>query len=89
MSMFDSYFQKLQPSFEVDPMLLRLFVKVTALEEVSLLFGKIPTSILLMRLTEESTSGNQVLMAIKSMYYINVLAGTYNCTKGAMQVAKL
>ena len=60
MSVFNSYFQELQPIFKFDPLLLRLFIKVTALEDLHLLIGKAPTSILLMRLVEESAYGNKV-----------------------------
>ena len=55
-----SYIQELQPLFEIDPLLLRLFVKVTAFVDLESLIGKIPSSILLMRLAEECTSVYQV-----------------------------
>ena len=61
MSVFNSYIQELQPLFKIDPLLLRLFVKVTALEDLQLLIGKVPASILLMRLAEECTYGYQVI----------------------------
>ena len=51
--MLNSYIQELQPFFETDPLLLRFFVKITALEDLQLLISKIPSSILLMRLAEE------------------------------------
>ena len=57
---YDSYVQELQPLFEIDPLLMRLFVKVTALEDLELLIVKIPSSIILMRLTEECASAYQV-----------------------------
>ena len=60
MYMFNSCYQELQPLFQIDPLLLRLFVKVTALEDIQLLISKVPTSILLMRLAEECTYGHQV-----------------------------
>lgn len=59
-SMFIRYTEELQPIFKIDPLLLRLFVKVVALEDLHLLIAKVPTSILLMRLVEESTNENQV-----------------------------
>ena len=61
MSVFNSCIQELQPLFEIDPLLLRLFVKVTAVEDLQLLISKVPTSILLMRLVEECSSGYQVI----------------------------
>ena len=63
----NSYIDELQPLFEIDPLLLRLFVKVVALDEIHLLIGKVPTSILLMRLAEESTEGNQVIYQYMKM----------------------
>ena len=68
MHVFNSYIQELQPLFKIDPLLLRLFVKVTALEDVQLLIGKVPTSILLMRLAEECTSGYQVIHMYKAIF---------------------
>ena len=56
-SVFYSYIQKLQPIFKIDPFLLRLFVKITALEDLQMLINKVPTSILLMRLAEEFNHG--------------------------------
>ena len=58
---FISYIQELQPLFEIDPLLLRLFVKVTAFVDLESLFGKVPSSILLIRLAEECTSAYQVM----------------------------
>ena len=55
------YFEELRSLFAFDPLLLRLFVKVTALDEISALIGKVPTSIVLMRLAEESTRENKVI----------------------------
>ena len=65
--MSNSYTQELQPLFEFDPLLLRFFVKVIALQELFLLIGKVPISILLVRLAEESTYENQVLLSTLSM----------------------
>ena len=56
-SVFCSYIQKLQPLFKIDPFLIRLFVKVTALEDLQMLISKVPSSILLMRLSEEFSHG--------------------------------
>ena len=40
--------------FEVDPFLLRLFVrKLEVAAGISFLFGKVPTSLVIMRLAEE------------------------------------
>ena len=49
----DSYLEELQPSFEIDPLLLRFFVYRTPLNKLSSLFGKIPISVVLMRLAQE------------------------------------
>ena len=68
--MSNSYIQELQPLFKIDPLLLRLFVKVTALEEISLLIGKVPTSILLVRLAEECTQENQVIYQFLYCVYV-------------------
>lgn len=57
---FNRYIQELQPLFETDPLLLRLFVKVVAVEDLKLLINKVPMSMLLMRLTEELTYGYKV-----------------------------
>ena len=61
MFVFNSYIQELQPMFEIDPLLQRLFVKVTSLEDLPKLIGHVPISILLMRLSEELIHGNQVI----------------------------
>ena len=58
---YNRYFEELHSLFVFDPLLLRLFVKVTALDEIFILIGKVPTSIVLMRLAEESTKGNKVI----------------------------
>ena len=63
LSVFNSYIQELQPLFKIDPLLLRLFVKITALEDLQLLIGKVPNSILITRLAEECTYGYQVTNA--------------------------
>lgn len=54
------YIQELEPLFKIDPMLLRLFVKVTALEDLELLIGKVPISIVLMRIAEDGSQVSQV-----------------------------
>ena len=56
-----SYIQEIQSLFEVDPLLLRLFVKVVALEDLKSLIDKVPVSLLIMRLIEISSQGKQVL----------------------------
>ena len=48
-----SYMEDLQPLFEIDPLLLRFFVYRTPLNNLYSLFGKVPTSIMLMRLAQE------------------------------------
>ena len=69
MFMLYSYFQELQPLFKIDPLLLRLFVKVIALEDLCLLIGKIPASVLLMRLVEGVTVMDQVIF-INAQHWI-------------------
>jgi len=50
----NSDFEELEPLFEVDPLLLRLFVrKLEVAAGISFLFGKIPTSLVIMSLAEE------------------------------------
>ena len=68
--MFCSYIKKLQPLFTIDPFLLRLFVKIVALEDLQMLIAKVPTSILLMRLAEEFTRGYQVCKHVG--IYVNI-----------------
>ena len=59
--MFNSYIKELEPLFKFDPLLLRLFVKITALEDLQLLIGKISTPVILMRLAEECTNVYKVM----------------------------
>jgi len=59
---YNSDFKELEPLFEVDPLLLRLFVrKLEVAAGVSFLFGKVPTSIVIMRLAEECLLGREVM----------------------------
>ena len=68
------YIHELQPLFEIDPMLLRFCIKVIPLEDVYQLICKVPTSILLMRLAEESSLGYQVV----SMFHKHTLCSCIN-----------
>ena len=49
----DSYSEILQPLFKLDPLLMRYFVYLTPLNKLSSLFGKVPISVLLMRIARE------------------------------------
>ena len=71
---FNSYVQDLKPLFRIDPLLLRLFVKVISFEDVQLLIGKVPTSVLLMRLAEECAHGYQVMQYMNYDMYCCKLA---------------
>ena len=48
-----SYFQQLQPFFKFDPLLLRLYVKQSAVTDLKSLVGKVPADILIMRMAED------------------------------------
>ena len=62
---FNRYVQELQPLFESDPLLLRLFVKVIDVDDLKLLINKVPMSVLLMRLTDQCTDKHKVMYCIK------------------------
>ena len=62
---FNRYVQELQPLFESDPLLLRLFVKVVDVDDLKLLINKVPMSVLLMRLTDQCTDKHKVMYCIK------------------------
>lgn len=49
----DTYFEALQPLFEIDPFVLRLFVLITDIKKLSSLFEKAPNSILIMKLAND------------------------------------
>ena len=51
---------ELQPLFKFDPLLLRVYIKKTAVPELKSLVGKVPTDILLMRLAEDNLHKIQV-----------------------------
>ena len=46
--------------FDVDPLLLRLFVRKVLIADLQLLCGKVSTSILIMRLAQECTDKIEV-----------------------------
>ena len=50
--------------FDVDPLLLRLFVKKLQVGDLPALFAKVPTSVILMRLAEECASKIEVILCI-------------------------
>jgi len=57
---FCSHLQELQPWFKVDPIILRLFVRMTRIADISVLIGKISLSIVIMRLAEEPLHNAEV-----------------------------
>ena len=60
--MICSFMPELQPLFEFDPLLLRVYIKKTAVVDLKNLVGKVPTDILLMRLAEDNLHKIQVNM---------------------------
>ena len=58
--MICSFMPELQPLFKFDPLLLRVFIKKTAVTDLKNLVGKVPTDILLMRLAEDNLCKMQV-----------------------------
>ena len=50
----------LQPLFEIDPLLLRFFTARTPLNRLLHFFGKVPTSVIFMRLAQEFSEPQKV-----------------------------
>lgn len=58
--MICSFMPELQPLFKFDPLLERVYIKNTAVDDLRTLVGKVPTDILLMRLAEDNLHKKQV-----------------------------
>ena len=67
----------LQPLFEIDPLLLRLFVKQVSISDLEFLCGKVPTSILIMRLAQEAQQKVEVSLVMMFFYTVSVIK--FNC----------
>jgi len=67
-----SHLQQLQPWFKVDPMVLRLFIKMTKMADILVLIGKVSLSILIMRLAEESFNNAQVIILYYSALVLRI-----------------
>ena len=52
-SLSDTYLKDLQLQFHIDPLLSRLIVKKTSINNLSSLFGHVPLSVLMMKLAQE------------------------------------